>query len=99
MVSPVHGDYRRCQAEIPLIVLSRFPGPALNIGKTAVVDALRALLAGADDPYPRFDKDDIHIPKDGTSSTEIYFEYIFRDLSPLKVREFASHDSRPRFGA
>src|SRR5882672_7486798 len=29
MVSPVHGDYRRYQAEIPLIVLSRFPGPAL----------------------------------------------------------------------
>src|SRR5262249_18514518 len=31
MVSPVHGDYRRCQAEIPLIVLCRFPGPALCI--------------------------------------------------------------------
>jgi hypothetical protein len=30
MVSPVHGDYRRCQAEIPLIVLCRFPGPALE---------------------------------------------------------------------
>jgi hypothetical protein len=30
MVSPVHGDYRRCQAEIPLIVLFRFPGPALS---------------------------------------------------------------------
>src|SRR6516225_3426518 len=30
MVSPVHGDYRRCQAEIPLIVLCRFPEPALN---------------------------------------------------------------------
>src|SRR5260370_32978058 len=29
MVSPVHGDYRRCQAEIPLIVLFRFPEPAL----------------------------------------------------------------------
>jgi hypothetical protein len=29
MVSPVHGDYRRCQAEIPLIVLSKFPRPAL----------------------------------------------------------------------
>jgi hypothetical protein len=28
MVSPVHGDYRRCQAEIPLIVLSKFPRPA-----------------------------------------------------------------------
>jgi hypothetical protein len=32
MVSPVHGDYRRCQAEIPLIVLFRFPGPALGAG-------------------------------------------------------------------
>jgi hypothetical protein len=31
MVSPVHGDYRRCQAEIPLIVLFRFPGPALFV--------------------------------------------------------------------
>jgi hypothetical protein len=30
MVSPVHGDYRRCQAEIPLIVLSKFPRPALT---------------------------------------------------------------------
>jgi hypothetical protein len=30
MVSPVRGDYRRCQAEIPLIVLFGFPGPALN---------------------------------------------------------------------
>src|SRR6516225_7803073 len=30
MVSPVHGDYRRCQAEIPLIVLCRFPGPAVT---------------------------------------------------------------------
>jgi DNA-binding MarR family transcriptional regulator len=29
MVSPARGDYRRCQAEIPLIVLCRFPGPAL----------------------------------------------------------------------
>ena len=29
MLSPGHGDYRRCQAEIPLIVLFRFPGPAL----------------------------------------------------------------------
>jgi putative ATP-dependent endonuclease of OLD family len=52
-----------------------------NIGKTAVVDALRALLAGADDPYPRFDKDDIHIPKVGMPATEIRFEYVFRDLS------------------
>src|SRR5258708_18519880 len=31
MVSPVHGDYRRCQAETPLIVLFRFPEPALIV--------------------------------------------------------------------
>src|SRR5216684_4579675 len=30
MVSPVRGDHRRFQAEIPLIVLSRFPEPALG---------------------------------------------------------------------
>jgi hypothetical protein len=30
MVSPVHGDYRRYQAEIPLIALSKFPRPALR---------------------------------------------------------------------
>jgi hypothetical protein len=29
MVSPVRGDHRRFQAEIPLIVLFRFPEPAL----------------------------------------------------------------------
>jgi pimeloyl-ACP methyl ester carboxylesterase len=27
IVSPVHGDYRRCQAETPLIVLSKLPRP------------------------------------------------------------------------
>jgi hypothetical protein len=42
MVSPVHGDYRRCQAEIPLIVLCRFPGPALKPGYMA--------LHGCDNP-------------------------------------------------
>jgi hypothetical protein len=31
MASPVHSDYRRCQAEIPLIVLCRFPEPALYL--------------------------------------------------------------------
>src|SRR6201981_1621365 len=30
MGSPVHGDYRRYQAEIPLIALSKFPRPALS---------------------------------------------------------------------
>jgi len=36
MVSPVRGDYRRCQAEIPLIVLCRFPGPALTFSAAAL---------------------------------------------------------------
>jgi hypothetical protein len=42
MVSPVHGDYRRCQAEIPLIVLFRFPGPALpSAERNSSTDARR----------------------------------------------------------
>lgn len=75
-------DFRRLSDAIVKFVpgLNVLIGPN-NVGKTAVVDALRALLAGADDPYPRFDKEDIHIPKVGPQATEIRFEYIFRGLS------------------
>lgn len=59
-----------------------------NVGKTAVVDALRSLLAGADDPYPRFDGDDVHIPKGGKAAGEITFEYTFRGLSPEDEADF-----------
>jgi len=59
-----------------------------NIGKTAVVDALRALLAGADDPYPRFTCDDIHMPSGGTATGEIRFEYVFHGLSHDDEAEF-----------
>jgi len=59
-----------------------------NIGKTAVVDALRALLASADDPYPKFTQDDLHTPKDGAASGEIIFEYVFRDLSADDESDF-----------
>ena len=52
-----------------------------NIGKTAVVDALRSLLAGTDDPYPRFNVDDIHLPKGAASTGDIVFDYVFKDLS------------------
>jgi putative ATP-dependent endonuclease of OLD family len=65
-----------------------------NVGKTAVVDALRALLAGADDPYPRFDRDDLHVPKGGTASGEIAFEYVFRDLGRDDEADF-SHALKP----
>lgn len=59
-----------------------------NIGKTAVVDALRALLAGADDPYPRFTTEDIHRPKAGAPTGDIEFDYVFRDLSSDDEADF-----------
>ena len=59
-----------------------------NIGKTAIVDGLRALLAGADDPYPRFTCEDIHLPVGGTAAGEIRFEYLFRGLSHDDEAEF-----------
>lgn len=53
---------------------------ANNVGKTAVVDALRALLAGHDEPYPRLDIADVHHPKGGKPTGDIVFQYIFRGL-------------------
>jgi putative ATP-dependent endonuclease of OLD family len=52
-----------------------------NVGKTAVVDALRALLAGHDEPYPRLGEEDLHRPQGGTPSGDIVFEYVFGGLS------------------
>jgi len=52
-----------------------------NVGKTAVVDALRALLAGHDEPYPRLGEEDLHRPHGGTPSGDIVFEYVFSGLS------------------
>lgn len=52
-----------------------------NVGKTAVVDALRALLAGHDEPYPRLGEEDVHRPHGGTPSGDIVFEYVFAGLS------------------
>jgi hypothetical protein len=43
MVSPVHGDYRRCQAETPLSDLFKFAEPALSsvkFGKPAMREKL-----------------------------------------------------------
>lgn len=53
---------------------------ANNTGKTAVVDSLRALLAGYDEPYLRLDAEDIHRPKGGSPAGDIVFHYVFRDL-------------------
>lgn len=59
-----------------------------NVGKTAVVDALRALLAGHDEPYPRFGEEDVHRPKGGTPSGDIVFEYVFIDLDADDEADF-----------
>src|ERR1700747_3441593 len=56
MVSPVHGDYRRHQAEIPLIALSKFPRPALaSISEdTAGSPSPSQSLPLWQEPIPRF---------------------------------------------
>lgn len=54
---------------------------ANNVGKTAVVDALRALLVSHDEPPPRLNTDDLHRPKEGNPAVDITFHYVFRDLS------------------
>lgn len=61
---------------------------ANNVGKTAVVDALRALLAGHDEPYPRLSTEDLHHPKDGIPAGHITLQYIFRGLSPDDEADF-----------
>lgn len=62
---------------------------ANNIGKSALVDGLRALLAGHEDPYPRFTSDDIHRPSDGTEPEgDILFEYTFSGLSAEDEADF-----------
>ena len=61
---------------------------ANNAGKTAVVDALRALLAGHDEPYPRLDAEDLHRPKVGDPEGDIVFHYVFRDLSADDEADF-----------
>jgi putative ATP-dependent endonuclease of the OLD family len=59
-----------------------------NVGKTAVVDALRALLAGHDEPYPRLGEEDVYRPKGGTPSGDIVFEYVFTGLDADDEADF-----------
>ena len=62
---------------------------ANNIGKTALVDALRALLAGHEEPYSRLSADDIHRPTDGSlPSGDIVFKFVFTDLSLADEADF-----------
>ena len=59
-----------------------------NIGKTAVVDALRSLLAGHEDPYPRLSIDDIHRIDMKPCSDNIEFNFIFSELDEQDEAEF-----------
>lgn len=52
-----------------------------NVGKSAVVDALRTLLAGHDEPYPRLNVSDRHRPIEGEPTGDIHFHFVFKDLS------------------
>lgn len=51
-----------------------------KVGKTAVVDALMALLAGHDEPFPRLCENDLHCLPVGKPSGDIVFEYVFSGL-------------------
>lgn len=61
---------------------------ANNVGKSAVVDALRALLAGHEEPYPRFNIDDRHRPQTGEPNGDVEFHYVFSNLSPDDEADF-----------
>lgn len=61
---------------------------ANNVGKSAVVDALKSLLAGADDPYPRLSIDDIHCPKNGERKGNITFVFTFRGMTTDDEADF-----------
>lgn len=62
---------------------------ANNIGKTALVDALRVLLASHEDPYLRITEDDIH--KSATAendSSDITFHFVFSELDESDEADF-----------
>jgi putative ATP-dependent endonuclease of OLD family len=59
-----------------------------NVGKTTVIDALRALLNNQDEPSPRLSEDDIYRPKGGTATGAIEFHYVFHDLTPADEADF-----------
>jgi len=57
-----------------------------NVGKTAVIDALRALLS-TDEGLPRFFESDFHISSDDNIK-EITFSYIFHGLTEVDEADF-----------
>lgn len=60
-----------------------------NAGKTAIVDALRALLGTTEDGTLRLDESDLHAPPGGPRVTEIEFRYVFSDLTLAEEADFS----------
>jgi putative ATP-dependent endonuclease of OLD family len=58
-----------------------------NVGKTAVVDALRALLTTSEEGSLRVDGYDLHASA-GATVSDITFHYVFRDLSLDEEADF-----------
>lgn len=61
-----------------------------NAGKTAIVDALRALLSTTEEGSLRLDEMDLHVGPDGVRATEIVFSYVFHGLSLDEEADFVA---------
>lgn len=61
-----------------------------NAGKTAIVDALRALLSTTEEGSLRLDETDLHVEPDGVCAAEIVFNYVFHGLSLDEEADFAA---------
>lgn len=59
-----------------------------NVGKTAVIDALRALLSTTDDGAIRLDDYDLHVNGVGEKAPNITFRYVFRGLTEAEEADF-----------
>jgi putative ATP-dependent endonuclease of OLD family len=70
-----------------------------NVGKTAVIDAIRALLGGQDEPFPRLSVDDVYRPEGGTPAAAIEFHYVFDGLDIDDEADFLSALAPNSYGA
>lgn len=61
-----------------------------NAGKTAVVDALRVLLAASDEGNLRLTELDLHEMPAGATSSTATFTFVFSDLSEQNEADFAN---------
>lgn len=59
-----------------------------NIGKSAVVDALRALLSTGDEGGPRIDELDLSRDAAGGVAPRIEFDYVFKNLTKEEEADF-----------